>query len=41
MIRPSIVRVDELPADDRSMRFVEYAIALVAIAAAAFLALIR
>ena len=41
MIRPPTARADALPADDRSMRIVEYALAMAAIVAAAILALIR
>jgi hypothetical protein len=41
MIREPTVRVGDVGADDRSMRLVEYALAMVAFAAAAILAVIR
>jgi hypothetical protein len=41
MIRPPSPRADGLPAGDRSMRIAEYALATVAIVAAAIVALIR
>ena len=41
MIRQPTVPSDDLPADDRSMRVVEYALALFAIAAAVILAVVR
>jgi hypothetical protein len=41
MIREPTVRGDDVGADDRSMRLVEYALAMVAFAAAAILAVIR
>ncbi|HET9521473.1 MAG TPA: hypothetical protein VFO73_10540 [Candidatus Limnocylindrales bacterium] len=41
MIREPTVPGDDVGADDRSMRLVEYALAMVAIVAAAILALLR
>lgn len=41
MIREPTVMSDDAPADDRSMRVVEYGLALLAIVAAAILALPR
>lgn len=41
MIRQPTVRGDDLHVEDRSMRLVEYALAMVAIGAAAILALMR
>jgi hypothetical protein len=41
MIRPSALPTTESDADDRSMRVVEYAMAMVAVLAAGILALLR
>jgi hypothetical protein len=41
MIRLPTVKPEELPAEDRSMRFIEYGLAIVAIVAAGMLAILR
>jgi hypothetical protein len=41
MIRLPTVKLEELPAEDRSMRWIEYGLAIVAIVAAGMLAIVR
>jgi len=41
MIKPEPIDVESLDSDDRSMRLIEYVIALVALAAAGILAFVR
>jgi len=41
MIKPEPIDVEPLESDDRSMRLIEYVIALVALAAAGILAFVR
>jgi hypothetical protein len=41
MIRPTAIPATESDVDDRSMRFVEYAMAIVAVLAAGILTLLR